>query len=193
MGCCGEKTVTNTIKDIVTGTARRLLPPSELARRRLGICDGCDKLTWLLPHEYVAWLAGHGIEVLENFTQLENLPDLPKKEHRPLAGKYCMRCKCSVEGKSRVPGTDCIEGRWKVLEMDMTDDERKRRWKICRNCGDNRLENIRGVCRLARGYWPARSKQPARQKEVVLASGERVIIREMVGDCPVKNWDLTDL
>ena len=189
MSCCGK------IKNIVAGTAKRLLSPSELARHRLEICDRCEFQTWLLPHEYAVWLAGHGIEVRKNFTQLEKLPDLPKKEYRPLAGKYCMRCKCALNGKVRENGEICTEKMWDMLlegsTMEITAEERKRRWKICRNCGDNQLGGTPGICDRARAFLPTRTKEPSRQQTVELPSGDSIVIEGEVDSCLAGKWDLT--
>ncbi len=200
MGCCGDNKKKGRIKvaeDIVEGAARRLWPASEMARWRMEICDGCDKSTWFTLPEYLAWLAENGIKVFKNFAQLEKLPPLEIKEYHTFAELYCSICKCNLDGKTRVPDSECLLDHWKVLDSVLTKAERIRRFYICCRCSDNRLEvkddnrGLRGVCRLSRGFYPT-AKPSNRQVEAVLPNGEPVVIEEMTGDCLADKWALTD-
>ncbi len=200
MDCCGDKKKgrIEVAKAIVEGTARRLLPATELARLRMNICEGCDKSTWFMIFEYLAWLAKNGTEVFENFAQLENLPPLPIKEYHRFAELYCSVCKCNLDGKTRVPDSECLLDHWKVLDSVLTKAERIRRFNICCRCINNRLEvkdnnkGLRGVCNLSRGFYPTPSKPSSRQIEVVLPNGEPAVIKEMTGDCLADKWALTE-
>ncbi len=200
MSCCGDKenkTVTDKTLEIIEGMALRLLPASELARRRMEICEGCDKSTWFTLPEYLAWLAKNGIEVFKNFEQLEKLPPLPIREYHSYAELYCSVCKCNLDGKTRVPDTECLLDQWKVLDSVLTKAERIRRFRICCQCSDNRLEvkdnnkGLRGVCNLSQGFYPTPAKPSNRQVEVVLPNGEPAVIKEMTGDCLADKWALT--
>ena len=112
MGCCG-KTISKG-KDIAVGTIRHAVGIKyEHTDERIRTCWTCDEQTWLSGKEYMAWLFKNGIEVLENFTQLEKLPKLPKHEQEKGRRRlYCRICKCFIPGKARVENENCPLGKW---------------------------------------------------------------------------------
>ena len=190
MGCCGDKI--KQVKNIVKGAVISLLPlpTSIMANRRMAICNECEFQTWLLVHEFVGWLKEHGIEIIDAFSNLEKLSNLPIKEERLHTSKYCARCKCPIESKSRVKDSDCIEDKWIGTTMAVNKEARQKQWVQCCSCQDNRFEDIRGVCGITKQFYPTKFEIPPRQSEVKLSSGETFIIKEMVSDCPKEKWIL---
>jgi hypothetical protein len=80
---------------------------------RFSICSKCRQNTYLTKAEYAEWLIKNGKDVAVNFTELENLPALPKKEQAENTLMFCRICKCYLDAKCRVNIEKCPMGRWK--------------------------------------------------------------------------------
>jgi hypothetical protein len=125
MSCCGKKIITgkkavaklNKIKSIAEGftklAASRAGMKFEYAKERLAVCESCENVTWLKDREFAAWLNENKIEVLKNLESLEKLSDLPKKPHRALTRRYCIKCKCNIMAKIHSKEEKCPKERWK--------------------------------------------------------------------------------
>ncbi|OHB58367.1 MAG: hypothetical protein A2Y12_01015 [Planctomycetes bacterium GWF2_42_9] len=124
MSCCGKKMITGTnaiskiskIKNIAEGfvklAASRAGMNFEYAKTRLAICESCENVTWLKDREFAAWLNENKIEVFKKLESLEKLSDLPKKPHRALTRRYCMKCKCNILAKVHSKEERCPEEKW---------------------------------------------------------------------------------
>lgn len=80
---------------------------------RFNICSACRQKTYLTKIEYAEWLIKNGKDVAVNFTELEKLPALPKKEQTESTLIFCGICKCFLDAKCRVNDEQCPMGRWK--------------------------------------------------------------------------------
>jgi len=113
MGCCGGNAVKQVTQMAVSyaklATDRiGLTEEYEFTDGRIRKCQQCDENTWMTKLEYGQWLKDNGIEILENFTQLEVLPKLPKYElDNKRRNLFCRICKCFVPAKARVPDSEC--------------------------------------------------------------------------------------
>ena len=117
MSCCGKK-----VKNIARGytslavekvTGKEVLKYARTGER-IAICRGCEFQTWMTKLEYAKWLVDHGIDVVEKFEDLTQLPMLPKypldKKRRNI---YCRLCKCFIPAKARVEDERCPKNKWK--------------------------------------------------------------------------------
>ncbi|OHB59833.1 MAG: hypothetical protein A2Y12_10610 [Planctomycetes bacterium GWF2_42_9] len=124
MSCCGKKLITGEsaiaklekIKNIAEGftklAASRAGVNFEYAKERLAICQSCENVTWLKDREFAAWLNENKIEVLKSLESLDKLSDLPKKPHRALTRRYCVKCKCNIMAKVHSKEEKCPEKWW---------------------------------------------------------------------------------
>ena len=113
MGCCG-KIVHQSLNIAIGYTNLAIGKKYRFTDARIRACRDCDENTWMTALEYSAWLLSHGIEVIENYTQLEKLPKLPKHKMSKKRQKiYCQICKCYIPAKARVKDMICPMGRWK--------------------------------------------------------------------------------
>ena len=119
MGCCG-KTI-EKVKNIAVGHTSLAVENAtgiealkyKHTDDRIRACWTCTYQTWMSRTEYTAWLVKHGIEVLTNFTQLEELPMLPKyKQSNKRRNLYCRICKCFIPAKARVKEMNCPKNVW---------------------------------------------------------------------------------
>lgn len=112
MGCCG-KTIEKA-KNIVIGYTLTLFDKHyEFADDRTRTCHKCEEQTWLSRAEYLGWLAKHGIQVANHFTELEKLRKLPKCEYSKKRGLlFCRLCKCWIPAKARIKDESCLLGKW---------------------------------------------------------------------------------
>lgn len=85
----------------------------EYWRQRRDECKVCDESTWMTFSEFNRWLAGHGVEVIENIDDLSVLPKLPKQAYAKGRKLFCRICKCFVPAKAMVKEEECPLGRWK--------------------------------------------------------------------------------
>jgi hypothetical protein len=119
MTCCGKtiKKVLNISQGQISALAEKLfdieIMKCDRYDLRFKICSGCNKRTYLTKAEYAEWLIKNGKDVAVNFTELENLPALPKKELVLGTLMFCRICKCYLDAKCRVDTEKCPMGRWK--------------------------------------------------------------------------------
>ena len=90
----------------------RLLCKVLYAKARLAICQTCENVAWLKDSEFAMWVNENKIEVLKNLEALEKLSDLPKKPHRALTRRYCVKCKCNILAKVHSREEMCPETKW---------------------------------------------------------------------------------
>jgi hypothetical protein len=110
MGCCGGiKKGKRIVLGILMNYAKVECPETS---SRIAICRTCEKLTWLTRREWTIWLWKNGIRVLKNISQLEILPELPKKPKSKNGIEFCRVCKCFLEGKTRVEDERCPLNKW---------------------------------------------------------------------------------
>jgi len=113
MGCCGK--VVKKVGNIARGYTKLATEKAGLTKKykftdsRIRECQRCDESTWMTKLEYGKWLISNGIEVLENFSQLEMLSKLPKYElDSKRRSLFCRICKCFVPAAARVPNKKCF-------------------------------------------------------------------------------------
>lgn len=131
MGCCSGSAVKQTI-DIGRGYIRlatdkiSITEEYEFADGRIRKCQKCDESTWMTKFEYAKWLKDNGIEILENFTQLETLPKLPKyyidDRRRNI---FCRICKCYIPASARVPDKKCPHPEGNKWDLNRLENDRK--------------------------------------------------------------------
>jgi len=128
MSCCGDKIKADIndvnvsakihkIKNIIEGSVKAIMARKagidfQYAHDRFAVCETCENVTWLKDAEFAAWLAENKIDVLKNLESLEILSDLPKKPHRALTRRYCVKCKCNILAKVHSKDEKCPEGKW---------------------------------------------------------------------------------
>ncbi|RLC38843.1 hypothetical protein DRH27_01285 [Candidatus Falkowbacteria bacterium] len=114
MGCCGKtKNIVKGLSGVAIEKLTRLKIASyEFTNDRIRTCHKCDEQTWLTKIEYLTWLFDNGIKILRNWSQLETLPKLSKKEQRKNCGLYCRICKCFIPGKARIDNEKCPLDKW---------------------------------------------------------------------------------
>lgn len=113
MVCCGKKT--EKAKNILRGYVSLAIKPlSELASKRLQICQECSMQTWMTLFEYAQWILKHGIRILKYLDQLDTLPYLPDQQQnqRDQRQFFCRICKCFIPAKVRIKDETCPLGKW---------------------------------------------------------------------------------
>jgi len=108
--------IVRKVNNIVSGNLNLLIGKKyEFTDDRIRTCQKCEFGTWLKHVAHVAyfkWLIEHGIDVAANITDLTVLPDLPKQEYQLGCELFCMKCKCKIPAKARVPEEKCPQNKW---------------------------------------------------------------------------------
>ena len=118
MGCCGDKikklgTIAKSHAQVLYDKVFRVSGVKyEWADDRIRACHKCDKQTWMTRMEYLAWLAEHAKEVVQNIADLSVLTELPQMDNRSKTKLFCQICKCWIPGKARVKDEHCPMGLW---------------------------------------------------------------------------------
>lgn len=134
MGCCGDNgdgAIKQTI-DIARGSVRLTTDKIGITKKykftdsRIRICQKCDESTWMTGLEYKLWLVNNGIEVLENYNQLEKLPKLPKHEiDNRRRNIYCRICKCYVPRRACLEEQICHYPEGDKWDLNRLENDRK--------------------------------------------------------------------
>ena len=93
---------------------------------RIRKCHKCNESTWMTIREYAKWLKDNGIEILENFNQLETLPKLPKYElDDKRRNLFCRICKCYGPAAARVRDKQCPHPQGNKWDLNGLENDRK--------------------------------------------------------------------